>query len=351
MKILHISTALSWRGGEQQLAYLIEGLQVKNVEQVLLCVKESELSKRIQVNLQELSKPNSVSFTWIKEIARLSKEVDVIHVHEPKAHTFAVLSTLFGNTTPVLVTRRVVFSVKGFLSKLKYQHTSVKKIICISNAVVEEMLTVVNKEKLTIIPSCVDEKKFTVAKKVDFNFLKTPKLKIGYVAALTKEKDHITFINTAKKVLEYRKDVVFYIVGEGKLQEELEQKVKQLKLQEDILFTGFIKQISQLILQLDMLLFTSKLEGLGTTVLDFFLAKKPVVATDSLGVRDVLIHNKTGVLCNVGDVDNLSKGVLKILDSKDFTKEIVQNAYLLVKNNHSLENLAIKHIALYKSLL
>lgn len=355
INVLHISTAQSWRGGELQVQYLINTLnKYSNINQILLCVKDSELSKRIKnCKVITKNKPIFISFNWVNAIQKIcnSEQIDVIHVHESKAQTFAVLSSLF-NDKKIIVTRRVIFPVTGCLSKKKYTHKSIKKVVCISNAVKKEMRKVVNSNKLTIIGSSVDVNKFSKnSSSINFPFLNTNKIKIAYISALTEEKDHITFIKTAKKIIEKRKDVIFYIVGEGKLKEELQHYVQKINLEKSILFTGFIREIPQLIPKLDMLLFTSKKEGLGSTVLDFFSAKKPVVATDSGGIKDILIHQKTGLLANVGDVDTLAKLVIEVLDNQTLKNTLVNNAYQLVLDNYSLKSLGVKYAKLYEEVM
>lgn len=353
MNILHISTATSWRGGEQQLSYLIDALKPYEVNQTLLCVNNSELSKRVSLaNIIELPKPVFLGIQWVKEIYKIcnDKKIDIIQIHESKSQTFAVLSSVFYNIPPIIVTRRVIFPVKGILSKFKYRHNSIKKIVCISTAVKNEMLNVVSKEKLIKIPSAVNENDFK-NNKTTFSFFKTNKIKIGYVAALTKEKDHETFIKTAKEVLKKRNDVVFYIIGDGNQKDFLKDYVKTLGIENHIYFTGFVKEIKSVILELDLLLFTSKSEGLGTTVIDFFLAKKPVVATDSKGIRDLVINKETGILCKIEDVEKLSNGVLEILENTMLKEKLISQAYLLAKKEYSIESLGENYYTLYKETI
>lgn len=355
INVLHISTAISWRGGEQQLVYLKDILNSQyNVSSKILCVKNSELEQKLSNSEKiTLHKPSSVSLQWIKSIHKICAEnnIHIIHVHDSKSQTLAILSAIFYKIPPIIVSRKVLFPIKGMLSKLKYQNKHIKKVICISSAVKKEMQKILPNHKIAVIQDCIDVAKFKKEKLKHFPFLSSTKTKIGYVAALTEEKDHITFIKTAQEIIKVKNDVEFYIVGSGILEKELKNKVKKLNLEKEVIFTGFVNEINDLILQLDMLLFTSKLEGLGTTVLDFFAAKKPVVATNSRGVKDVLIHNKTGVLCKTEDVENLAKAVIELIDDENKTMTLVNNAFTLVVEKHSIKTLGEQHFKLYKNIV
>lgn len=351
IKILHITTAKSWRGGERQVTNLIKSLEAYNdIECFILCEKDSAIDKRIVESEYKITHKGNI-LSWTKKINNLCKEksIDLIHAHESKAHTNAILSSIFFRKVPVIVTRRVLFSVKGTLSKFKYQKT--QKVICISSAVKEVMMKFVDVNNIKVIPSAIDTNKFNEIEDVNFDFLDNEKFKIAYVAAFTYEKDHLTFLKTAKRILDKKQNVEFYLVGDGGLLAETKQLVEDLNLQESVKIVGFIKNINALIPKLDLLLFTSISEGLGSTVLDFFLAKRPVVVTDSLGVRDIVEDKRTGFLCDIGDDEKLSERVIELMDDEELRNKIVQKAYDKVNNKFSLKYLAEKHHSLYKSMV
>ncbi|WP_262510259.1 glycosyltransferase family 4 protein [Sediminitomix flava] len=347
---------MTWRGGERQVYYLMESLSTQSINQHLLCSENSEISSRVNTSVATTHvkpKPSSISLSWAKEVKRIcqTQKIDIIHAHDSKSQTFAVLgNALFNINIPVILTRRVLFPVKGKLSLFKYNHPSIKKIICISSAVQKEMQKTLKVDKTIIIPSSIDTHKFETTEKKDFNLIEN-KTKIGYVAALTEEKDHNTFIETANLILQNRDDVHFYIVGSGKLEKEIQTKIAELNLTEHISLTGFIKEIDAFIPQLDLLLFTSLSEGLGSTILDFFLCKKPVVSTKCGGNEDIVFHRKTGMLAEKKDSKSLAKYVEEVLNNESLKEEIIENAYKLVKQKYSLNNISKETLKVYTDSL
>lgn len=350
IRILHITTAKSWRGGERQVTNLLKSLQgYEDIENFLLCRTNSELDKRI-VNKRKINHEGTI-FSWINKIKQICEEhtIDIIHAHESKSHTNALLASILYNKIPVIVTRRVLFPVKGALSKMKYRRT--KKIICISEAVKKEMNKIVKYELTEVIPSAIDIHKFEKIDNVEFDFIDKEKVKIAYVAAFTKEKDHDTFLRAAKKIVQQKSDVIFYLVGDGKLFNEIKRRIEELELTKVVKTVGFIKNINALIPQFDMLLFTSISEGLGSTILDFFLARRPVVATDSLGVRDMIKNNQTGFLCEIGNEEQLSEKVIELIENPTLSNKFTKSAHEYASKNFSLEMLGKKHYKLYKRIL
>ena len=77
--------------------------------------------------------------------------------------------------------------------------------------------------------------------------------------------------------------------------------VNERQLDEYFIFTGFLKNIDQVLPSLDIFLMSSKTEGLGTSVIDAQAAKVPVVATAAGGIPELIRHEETGLLAEVGD--------------------------------------------------
>ncbi|HFS67215.1 MAG TPA: glycosyltransferase [Flavobacteriia bacterium] len=360
IKVLHISTAKTWRGGEQQLAYMVSGLEQKGVKNYILTVKNSDVAKRIKLPKEAIfqqDKSHGISVKWAKKIKDICKNhnISIVHCHDSKAHTYAVLATIFfKNNYPIVVHRKVVFTIKkSFFTKFKYNHNKVKKIISVSKTVEKEINKITKKDKSVVIydakvlnesnPNRIDlRKKYNIKEDIKI---------IGYVAALTYEKDHETFLQVAKKMLTNNKKLHFFIIGEGKLRTKLEQRIKELQVENFITLTGFIKDAKFLIKQFDVLLHTSTLEGLGSSILDAFEFKTPVVTVKNGGSQELVMQNKTGLICPAKDVDCLATMVHKILNEEELRKELIANAYRLLEEKHNTDLMATKLVNVYKSIL
>ena len=370
--IVHLSTPKNWRGGEQQIAYLATELDKKLIQQTVLTPQNSSLSNFIQKYRNENSDSvlqvkdlqGSSKFGQARFLARFCKEnkVDIVHLHDAHAHTIAVLSAIFfQNKTNFILSRRVDFPVKNnFFSKYKYNHHSIEKIVCVSDKIKEITApSIKDKTKLITVYSGIDLSKFendlqNDILKQEYNLEKDTIL-IGNVAALAPHKDYITFLETAKNLIpkleEKGKKVRFFLIGkedgsENDIQNWLHQN-KEIK--DYFILTGFRNDIPVILKELDVFLFTSETEGLGTSILDAFASQVPVVATAAGGIPESVIHEKTGLLSPIKDAVSLAENVERVLQNDELRQKLVEDATNHLQN-FTKENTAKKTLEIYKEI-
>lgn len=359
MNLLHVSTALSWRGGEQQVAYLIGELEKKEINQTVLCSIGSEMETYCQqnsINYFSCKKSSSISLSYSKTLKKLCKklEIDLCHLHDAHAHTFAIIAaSFFGNNTPLILSRRVDFPIKkSWASNFKYNHPAIKKIICVSDKIKEITAKGISqKEKLVTVHSGIDLSKFhnsgLLQKElgIDHNI----KL-IGNTSALADHKDYFTFVDVAEAVLKEKPDCLFPIFGVGPLEKEVREYIAAKNLSEKVLLMGFRTNIPSILGDLNIFLMTSKTEGLGTSVIDSFAAGVPVVSTNAGGIPELVENNVTGLLCEVKDVKCLSGAVIMLLDRNNLRLGLAKKAKSKA-SNFSKESTAQKTMLVYQDVL
>ena len=362
MKILHVSTARSWRGGEQQIAYLVSELKEKSVCQVVCCVINSPLHKFCEANQVVVYSFPGRGVLDLK-LARLirnvciNESISIVHAHDSHAHSGAVLSTsIFGNRTPVVISRRVDFAVShNPFSNWKYNYPGIKKIICVSEKIRQIIENDIrDKNKLCVVYDGIDLNKFDRTKKYsslheEYKIESHIKL-IGNASALADHKDYFTFVDTAELVLQKKPDTRFVIIGDGPEKRNIEKYIDGKKMGHAIFLAGFRKNVTQLLPELDVFLMTSATEGLGSIVLDSFAAGVPVVATEAGGIPEIVIHNKTGLLAPVKNAVMLSENVCAFLDDEKLCKKINQQSLVFVQN-FSKKKMAMQTLDLYEDVL
>ncbi|MEM6322019.1 MAG: glycosyltransferase family 4 protein [Bacteroidota bacterium] len=336
MKILHFSSALSWRGGEQQIAYLYEELAAKGIKQWIFCVQKSALAAHcLQNNIphftyQKRFSVNPIVAFQLKKIIQ-QQSIDLVHLHDAHAHTFAFMSTFLGVKNPFVLSRRVDFPVKNnWLSIRKYNHPAIKKIISVSRKVQEVLAPAISdKEKLIVIHSGIDIEKFQFS---NANILRNQYLIpskvpiIANVAALAAHKDYYTFVDTAAVLLHKNPSLKFLIIGaDGGEAANISNYIAQKELEKDIILTGFRTDISQILLEIDVFLFTSKEEGLGTAVLDALASGVPVVATAAGGVPEIIEDGVNGFLVPIGAAEELARKVVHLLKDSETRQRFIQH--------------------------
>ena len=350
MRILHVDTEKGWRGGEQQLFYLVKGLLEKGIESVVACRKGDELEKRCQEAGIETIPLSGNQTADIFRLGAIGKKFDIIHAHAAKAHTISALSKKF-HRKPVIYTRRVDYSPKkNRLTILKYRLTD--KIVAVSNRVSEILQESLNlpSDRIKVIHSVVN---IEIEKKVDLKKVKKIREEIGgnpligTAAALTEQKNIPNFIEAAKILTKKYPEAKFVVAGEGELREELQLLINRLNLQEKFKLIGFKRDIYNYIKAFDLFVLPSDNEGFSGSLLNAMLLKVPVVSTDAGGAREVIVNGETGILVPRRNPQALADGISRLLEDEKLKSAVVLNAYQKVVDNFSVAKMVGAYMDTY----
>ena len=358
IRVLHLDSEIAWRGGQQQLAYLIEESSDKGVIDYVVCHEGSSLMEYCQkMAIPHFVLPMSGTFDFSsgKKLKKLIEEfkIDLLHAHTSKGHTLAVYSHLFnGVKTPIVLSRRVMFPIsKNWFSSFKYNHKSIKRIIGVSEAVCEEVRKGIKTPSVCVKVYSGIQRKLVIQLDLRKEFKLPEGCKIvGYIGALTEEKNPFIFLETAKSIHYKHPEVKFIMFGEGKLKSQLEQFIKLNGLESAVILTGFMENLKSYISSLDALLFPSLSEGLGSSVLEAFTYKVPVVASNIGGLKEIVIDNVTGVSRPPHDVNGFAEGLEKVLFDPVFRAACIRNSQNLLED-FSKQKMATDTIAIYKEVL
>lgn len=361
MRVLHLVSEKTWRGGEQQVAYLIAELQHHQVESYVACRRGSAFEAHCEkFHIPHLSLPFS-KLTLFGDARRLKAyinrhRIQLAHMHSSLAHTLGVLSHMLGARADLVLSRRVEFSIgRNPFSTFKYNYSGIKRILCVSDSVRRQMAaSIQDGGKCVTVYSGIDLKKATAAPGRDFlrtTYQVPPHVKlIGNVSALDKHKDYFTFLETARLLKEGGVRARYFAIGSGPLETEIKAHAVQLGLQEDVIFTGFLKNAKEILAELDVFLFTTVKEGFGSTILDAFANRVPVVATSTGGIPEIVRHGETGLLAPVRDASALAGHVQQLLSDAQLRERLTEQAYRLVLT-FTQEQTAIKTFVVYQEII
>lgn len=343
--IVHLSSAEIWRGAEQQIIYLYDGLKNIGVKQTIICNEKGSLAeycKNHHYSYLTYHRDSGINWNLVKSIKALHKihPIDIIHIHDPHAHHAYILAHILGTKIPAILHRRVDFKTADYIfSRWKYEYTGIKKIICVSKNV-QEVLNQSRKieDKSIVIYDCVDIQSFQKINGRNILEKEYPQLQnkfiIGHVAALVDHKDHLTFIKAAHhlvKILQM-KNLHFIMIGKGEKYHEIQQTIHHYRLQNDITMMDHRNDIADILNGLDVYTFTSKMEGFGSTILEVMSAKVPIVATDIGGPKEILSHNIDALIAKVGDHIRLAHHIDTLYNDTPLRNTLVQSAFQKVQN-------------------
>ena len=360
LNVIHLDTVTFWRGGQQQVVYLFEGMLRKKLNTALICQPDSAYQKYCECeNLSYFTVRMYGEWDILAgfRISRLCKKegFNIIHAHSAHALTIGIWAKLFNRSLTLVAARRVDFSIrKNALSIFKYHNSKVDKIVCISNRIRQVLIDDgIPEEKLITIHSGIDLNKF--------DDIESPKsfrqdwdipedhLIVGTVAALVGHKDYPNLLQAAKIVIEQFPEITFMAVGNGQDEQDIKQLAERLKLGKRFVFTGFQKEIGQFLKSFDIFVLASKLEGLGTSVLDAIAAGLPVVGTRAGGIPEMIRHNENGLLVDAQNPQALADAILELAKDKNKRDKFINNGKISIQD-FQIDATVNKTIALYEGL-
>lgn len=171
---------------------------------------------------------------------------------------------------------------------------------------------------------------------------------VMYVGRFVREKGIHVLLNAATVILAQEPNTKFLIVGGGN-RERFEKFVHWAGLQEKVLFTGFManRSLHQLYRVADVAVFPSLYEPFGIVALEGMAAGAPVVASDAGGLKEVVLHGKTGTLSYANNPESLAWAVLDVLRNPDRAQEMSIRARTRLRAEFDWSLLADQTIAVY----
>jgi L-malate glycosyltransferase len=323
MRVVHVDTAATWRGGQNQVLLTARGQAARGHEVVVACRQGGALEARAReagIAVRALTFHGDLWPPAVLGLARAFREArpDVLQLHDPHAVGSGVAAARLAGDVAAVATRRVDFRLRGPLSRWKYR--SCARVIAVSRAIARVLEDDgFPHERVSLVYEGVPDRDPLPGGCEALRALGVPEGApvVGNVAALTGHKDHATLLEAAQVVLRRRPDARFVIAGEGPLRRELESRAREQGLFGRVVFAGFRSDVDRLLPAFSVFCLSSHLEGLGTSVLDAMAFGLPVVATAAGGIPEAVEHGVTGFVVPVRDPVALGQALLDVLEDPE----------------------------------
>jgi glycosyltransferase involved in cell wall biosynthesis len=310
------------------------------------------LSKDIFNNTYGLPISRTGSFSDIRNILNIKKlikenDYDIVHCHSTKAGFVGRLAAYLSKHP------NVVYSPHGFmfcdtriklrrllyLNLEKYLGYITNKIIAVSGSERDLALQhkIVPNEKIITLYNSIDPVDFDdhvyINKVEEKLHEKNEDIILGTVGRLYYQKDPVTLIKSFKIINNHFPNTKLVFVGDGPLLNKCQRLINELKLQDRIQLVGFQKNSKMYYKSFDIFVLSSHYEGLPYSLLEAMIMGIPCVGTDVVGIKDLIIHGKTGYLVNEEDHVGLAKSVISLLENPSLLSTFSNNAKKMTQTN------------------
>lgn len=309
MKILHILNSNAYSGAENVAISIIEALR-ENMEFIYMspCGTIQEVLKERNIEYFSVPKLN---------VANIKKAIqyyqpDVIHAHDFTAGT---LTALTGTGIPIvshLHNNPPWIKKKGLKSRLYFfAAQKVKCILTVSAAVMGEYVYGDKFHAITKVignPVCVEEirKKSLIAELQDSS-------DIAFFGRLSDPKNPLLFLNIINMIKKSYPSIQAVMIGDGELRKNVEDRIRQLQLQDNVKLYGFVKNPYGLVNHTKVVCMPSVWEGYGLTAVESLALGKPVVAAPVGGLVGI-VDEGCGAFCNCAE--DYAKVIVELLNGE-----------------------------------
>ena len=356
MRVVHVDSARTWRGGQNQVLLSAQGMAALGHEVVVACLRGGVLAERALaagLSVEPVGFRGDLSPAAVSSLWRLLRRIrpDVVHAHDPHAVSASLLAMRWARGPRLVASRRVDFRLKGPLSRLKYR--SCLRVIAASRAIARVLASDGIAAGVRVVYEGVPSREPGTGGREALAALGVPAEApvVGNVAALTDHKDHRTLLEAMAIVRRTASTARLVIVGEGELRRGLEARALELGLAETVVFAGFRTDLDRLIPAFTVFCLSSHLEGLGTSLLDAMAFGRPVVATAAGGIPEAVVDGVTGRLVPPRDAQALAEALIQVLGDEPRRTELGRGGRRRFEEQFTAERMVHGTLAVYREVV
>lgn len=346
LKVMQVLSTRVRSGVESHVMMISRGLRSRGVEVVLAPMTPSPFIDEARAEGFTVRSPRKQFFgdprTFLR-LARAAREegVDLVHTHGEIASFYGRIAARLAGVRPIVTTVHSFTPqvlkdwcksapLRWFiLTQDKWLARMVHKLILVTSELDEPMRAEgFAAEKLVVIPNLIDPQKCcadareAIPVRTQFGIPETA-IVFGFVGRLVPVKDPLLFVEFAQRLTARHADAHFLIVGDGPLRAEVEHAIASRGLQGRVHLAGWQTAVPRWLAAMDVLVVSSKSEGLCTSACEAMVLEKPVISNAVGGMGEIVRPGETGFLAT--NLDELVQAGAELCDQTT-ARELGQSA-------------------------
>jgi glycosyltransferase involved in cell wall biosynthesis len=326
VRILHVSSARTYGGGERHFVDLTRGLAERGHDIFVAYRPTSEWKHALDFLPRErhfkVSIRNSFGVLSAMRIADFIREneIEIIHAHVARDYIPASIAAMTSKTKFIL-TRHLMLPLKPFN---RFALKNVAKTIAVSEGVAAELRKVFPKDKIAMVHNGIDMDQRHIENRADlrkefreFHGIPPSVPLVGTLGELKELKGQREFVLAAAEIAKSVPDCRFVIVGrdntaEKKFRRELKRLVSVLGLEDMFLWLDWLEDARPFHAAIDVFVSPSRTESFGLAMLEAMASGTPLIATETEGAIQLLGIN--GDLVPVEDPVTMARSIVDLLN-------------------------------------
>jgi glycosyltransferase involved in cell wall biosynthesis len=355
---LHIDTRPDWRGGQNQVLLTLRGLRARRHYVELLALRGGALESRARAEGFPVHHipPSRVRLGGAAVLRNLLTrgKFQIVHAHDPHGLTAAWLA--HAPRRAVLVAQR---RVAGHITRSSVglaRYRAAHRIFAISRFVARSVIdSGIDPARVEIVYEGVEippPVTLEARRKARRHFgIRDSEILLGCVGYLLPEKGQEALVRALPAVRARFPQCRLLLAGDGPSRKALESLALQSGLADAVVFGGFIEKIAQAYEALDIFLFPSIAEPLGTSLLAAMAYGLPVIAVAGGGVPEIVDSGCSGILVSSSAAQPLADAILRLLGDRELAKRLGSAARETIEQRFTADRMVEGTIAAYRKLL
>ena len=369
MKILQLSSARNFGGGERHFADLSNALSERGHDVYAVLSHASPLPDRLgglpRSHVITLPLRNALDLAAAMRLARFTRRhrIEIVHAHLARDYPLAAYAVRRAGCARLILTRHVPFAMSRWH---KFTLANAARVIAVSEGVARGLKgrRIFPEEKIRVIPNGISVATLEQALK---NFARArfrqklsadASLLVGTVGELSPVKGQEDFVRAAATIIrrENFTNARFLIIGDdrsrdGETRARLEKLIAEHELQDHVRLLGHVSELTPLIASLDLYVSASREEAFGLATLEALMCGVATVATATDGARELIDDGVTGRLVPIDDADSLARMILQLLCDEDERARISERARDSSRARFGLERMVDATEKVYREAL
>lgn len=362
LTVLHTESSLGWGG--QEIRIFQESLRFTELGYKILiaCQEGSEISRKAEmaglpvfiVPMRFAGDPVAVS-NFLRIIK--SEDVDIIHTHSSKDSWIAGFAGRISGT-PIVRSRHLTTPVKqNWAAAFVYRHLC-DTIITTGKYIKESLVrdNKINSGKIISIPAGVDTARYDTH--ISGNTVRAELAienaypVVGVVAILRNWKGHQYLLEAVPAIVTSYPNAKFLIAGNGPQWDNLQRKIRDLGIEKYVIMMGFREDIPEILASLDIFILPSTASEATSQVIPQALAVgKPVIATNTGGLPEIIEDGITGLLIEPGNHEAIACAVVRMAENKEEAEKMAVRGREKILKGYTFQRMIDDTSGVYQNIL
>ena len=348
LSILHTESSCGWGGQELRILTESEGMLARGHQVRIIAPAESNiyreaLERKIPCTALPIARKNLKGLfalrRWLK-----NNPVDIINSHSSTDSWLSALANCFLKKPIPLVRTRHVSAPISHNRATRWLYTKASRFIVTTGIRLKQTLVEENHfpaEQIKSIPTGMSPERFYPMDKVtarsQLNLPKTG-FTLGIMATIRTWKGHLYLIDALHAL--QRPDISLLVIGDGPARAELEARIAQYQLQDQVTLVGNQTDVTPWLNALDLFILPSYAnEGVPQSLMQAMLCELPVISTPIGSTAEIVLHEKTGLMVKPKDSQGLLVALQRLLDDQSLREKLAQQGRAHILNAYTLDHM------------